>query len=64
MELDYECYGEGEALLGWLNATIRVNAPDGFVPDECTPPTGHGHWRARHRGGRRNRPPENQPACW
>ncbi len=34
MELDYERYGEGEALLGWLNATIRVNAPDGFVPDE------------------------------
>ncbi|MBL7646059.1 MAG: cobalamin biosynthesis protein P47K [Candidatus Hydrogenedentes bacterium] len=34
MELDYERYGEGEALLGWLNATIRVGAPDGFVPDE------------------------------
>lgn len=34
MELDYERYGEGEALLGWLNATIRVNASDGFVPDE------------------------------
>ncbi len=34
MELDYERYGEGEALLGWLNATIRVNAPDSFVPDE------------------------------
>ncbi len=34
IELDYERYGEGEALLGWLNATIQVNAPDGFVPDE------------------------------
>lgn len=34
MDLDYERYGEGEALLGWLNATIRVSAPDGFVPDD------------------------------
>ena len=34
MDLDYERYGEGEALLGWLNATIRVSAPDGFIPDD------------------------------
>jgi G3E family GTPase len=26
MELDYELYAEGEALLGWLNATIRLAA--------------------------------------
>lgn len=33
MELDYERYGDGEALLGWLNATLGVRAGDGFVPD-------------------------------
>src|SRR5690606_10869104 len=33
MEIDYKRYGEGEALLGWLNATIHVKAkadPDEF----------------------------------
>jgi G3E family GTPase len=28
MEIDYNRYGEGEALLGWLNATIEVEADD------------------------------------
>lgn len=27
-EVDYEIYAEGEALLGWLNATIRLSGPD------------------------------------
>lgn len=26
MQIDYDIYAEGEALLGWLNATVRVNA--------------------------------------
>lgn len=26
MEVDYALYGEGEALLGWLNATVRMRA--------------------------------------
>ena len=30
MELDYDLYAEGEALLGWLNATIRVESPAPF----------------------------------
>lgn len=30
MEVDYAFYGEGEALLGWLNATVRVAAPGEF----------------------------------
>jgi len=29
MELDYQRYGEGEALLGWLNATVEIEHPDG-----------------------------------
>lgn len=29
MDVDYALYGEGEALLGWLNATIRIEHPDG-----------------------------------
>lgn len=29
-EVDYEVYAEGEALLGWLNATIRVDASEPF----------------------------------
>lgn len=33
MELDYERYGEGEALLGWLNCTLRVRATQAFAPD-------------------------------
>ena len=27
MDVDYEVYAEGEALLGWLNATINLDAP-------------------------------------
>ena len=30
MEVDYEMYAEGEALLGWLNATFRVSASSPF----------------------------------
>ena len=30
MEVDYEIYAEGEALLGWLNATVQLNGADGF----------------------------------
>ena len=29
-QVDYDLYAEGEALLGWLNSTIRVNAPAPF----------------------------------
>ena len=30
MEVDYEVYAEGEALLGWLNATVQLTASEGF----------------------------------
>ena len=32
MDVDYERYGEGEALLGWLNCTVEIEHPagDGF----------------------------------
>lgn len=30
MELDYVQYGEGEALLGWLNCTVRLGAAEPF----------------------------------
>lgn len=30
MEVDYETYAEGEALLGWLNATITLRSGDEF----------------------------------
>lgn len=30
MSVDYEIYAEGEALLGWLNATVEVASPNGF----------------------------------
>lgn len=30
MEIDYEIYAEGEALLGWLNATARITSPREF----------------------------------
>ena len=30
MTVDYAVYGEGEALLGWLNATVRLAAPEPF----------------------------------
>jgi G3E family GTPase len=29
-DLDYELYAEGEALLGWVNATVRLAAPSAF----------------------------------
>jgi G3E family GTPase len=34
MEVDYEIYAEGEALLGWLNATVQLARADGFSADE------------------------------
>ncbi len=30
MEVDYKIYAEGEALLGWLNATVQLSAPEAF----------------------------------
>ena len=30
MEVDYEIYADGEALLGWLNATVQVSSEKGF----------------------------------
>jgi len=30
IEVDYAIYGEGEALLGWLNATVQISAPAEF----------------------------------
>ncbi len=30
MDVDYELYAEGEALLGWLNATVQLAHPEGF----------------------------------
>src|ERR1041385_219520 len=30
MEVDYDIYGEGEALLGWLNCTVRFSSPREF----------------------------------
>jgi hypothetical protein len=27
LDIDYQIYGEGEALLGWLNATVRLDGP-------------------------------------
>lgn len=33
MDVDYEIYAEGEALLGWLNATVALAHPAGFESD-------------------------------
>ncbi|MCE9609728.1 MAG: cobalamin biosynthesis protein P47K [Chthoniobacter sp.] len=33
MEVDYELYAEGEALLGWLNATVQLAHREGFDSD-------------------------------
>lgn len=33
MEVDYETYAEGEALLGWLNCTVQVATSGGFDSD-------------------------------
>ncbi len=33
MEVDYELYAEGEALLGWLNATVHLDSTTGFDSD-------------------------------
>lgn len=35
MEVDYETYADGEALLGWLNATITLKAEDEFDANAC-----------------------------
>jgi len=33
MAIDYAIYAEGEALLGWLNATVELACPEGFEAD-------------------------------
>jgi G3E family GTPase len=33
MSVDYDIYADGEALLGWLNATVDLKAPDGVEAD-------------------------------
>jgi G3E family GTPase len=33
MEVDYAIYAEGEALLGWLNATVQIESAHGFDSD-------------------------------
>jgi hypothetical protein len=30
MDLNYDLYAEGEALLGWLNCTVRIDSDDSF----------------------------------
>ncbi|MEM6915557.1 MAG: GTP-binding protein [Verrucomicrobiota bacterium] len=34
LEIDYDRYGEGEALLGWLNATVEIHCDDRSAIDE------------------------------
>ncbi len=34
MQVDYQLYADGEALLGWLNCTVDVNAQKSFNADE------------------------------
>jgi G3E family GTPase len=34
MDVDYQVYAEGEALLGWLNCTVQVARPGGFASDD------------------------------
>ena len=33
MEVNYQIYADGEALLGWLNCTVQVSATDAFEAD-------------------------------
>ena len=33
MQVDYDLYAEGEALLGWLNCSVQLAAPAGFDAD-------------------------------
>ncbi len=35
MEVDYDMYAEGEALLGWLNATLKVTGSAAFDANDC-----------------------------
>ncbi len=34
MQIDYDTYADGEALLGWLNATVRLSSETGFDANE------------------------------
>ncbi len=34
MEVDYDVYAEGEALLGWLNATVKIESAEPFDANE------------------------------
>ena len=34
MKVDYEIYADGEALLGWLNCTVRITAQKAFDSDQ------------------------------
>ena len=34
MEVDYQVYADGEALLGWLNCTVQLSAKKAFDADK------------------------------
>jgi Ni2+-binding GTPase involved in maturation of urease and hydrogenase len=34
MNVDYQIYADGEALLGWLNCTVQLSSKSGFIADE------------------------------
>jgi Ni2+-binding GTPase involved in maturation of urease and hydrogenase len=37
LDIDYDIYAEGEAVLGWLNASVRLST---VAADSCAPPAG------------------------
>ena len=53
MEVDYDVYAEGEALLGWMNATVRLSASTSVRWQPI--PAASGRRRARPPGRRRHR---------
>ena len=53
MDVDYDVYAEGEALLGWLNATFRLSAPSSVRRQPV--PAAAGRRRARPAGRRGHR---------
>lgn len=51
MEVDYEVYADGEAMLGWLNATVRLAHPDGFDANEVLTRLAQGMQTTLREGG-------------
>ncbi len=59
MEVDYDLYAEGEALLGWMNCTLQISADEAIDGNALLTTLAAAHSKTIGSGQSGNRPFEN-----